>query len=197
MFRYRSNSTDKYPPQDEWITTSNDETTVETIDATKNETASDEKQITSLTEENTIDSSNIENTPSNLTIETNISDNNSDSSDSDSIDTIDSDNNTDLIYYAPNKYHLVDNSDVFVILKDLIPQFYLQNRNNARKSMWDTARFYRAQWCNDYNVYIREGVNADKIQIYGYYKFFIFSYERLITSFEIKSVKELFDKGNM
>jgi hypothetical protein len=197
MFRYITQNKENFLDQDSWVSSSPGEIVSE-IDTTE----SKEKQSDPLEKK----FSNVENNISsedNNDEDNNDEDNNDEDSDDEDSDDEDSDDedsddedsdDSESMYFSPPNYKLTQNSDIFVVLKDSIPQFYLQNHASALKSMWGLARFYKSKWCNNYNVYIREGQNSDKIEVFGYYKFFIVAYERFITSFEIKSVKELYYK---
>ena len=88
--------------------------------------------------------------------------------------------------------HLKDDTEVYMVMKDsILPLCYVKNIDDARSKMWMFARMYRSRWLVDYNTYIREDDNINKIKLVGYHKFTIMSYERLLSTFEICTVKEL------
>ena len=53
------------------------------------------------------------------------------------------------------------------------------------------ANNYRTQFFNNYNTYIREGSNQNKIEITGNYRYLLIFYERLLSSFEIHRIHKI------
>jgi hypothetical protein len=72
---------------------------------------------------------------------------------------------------------------IYNILKDNEPLCYVETLEEAREIMWSCAREYRTRLFSDYNTFIREGFNQNKIEITGYYRNFLISYERLFSVF--------------
>ncbi len=59
----------------------------------------------------------------------------------------------------------------------------------AVNRMWELARKTRDDLgMNNYNMYIREGITSDSIEVIGYHKFYVISYERIMGTFKISKV---------
>ena len=59
----------------------------------------------------------------------------------------------------------------------------------ARDRMWELARKTRDDLgMNNYSMYIREGLTSDSIEVIGYHKFYLISYERIMGIFKISKV---------
>ena len=55
--------------------------------------------------------------------------------------------------------------------------------------MWELAREERDNLSmSNYNMYIREGNVEDSIEIFGYHRFYVISYERIMSNFRISKV---------
>ena len=81
---------------------------------------------------------------------------------------------------------------IHIITKDNIPLLYVDTIEDAKLIMWELARNYRTNWYNDYNTYIREGSNQNKIEITGNYRYLLIFYERLLSTFEVHPIHEIF-----
>lgn len=95
-----------------------------------------------------------------------------------------------------SKLSLKDNSERYVVNIDEIPQFYTNTLEKAREYMWDIARARRMKETN-YNCYIRETPDQNFIQVVGFHKFYVLSYERLICNMNVCRVQEIEDKVNL
>ena len=84
----------------------------------------------------------------------------------------------------------VDTEDcVIVISHDDEPICFVNNIRKARDRMWELARKTRDDLgMNNYNMYIREGSVEDSIEVIGYHKFYVISYERIMSTFKISKV---------
>ena len=82
-------------------------------------------------------------------------------------------------------------STIYSVNKDNEPIFYVKTLEKAREIMWSCAREYRMRWFSNYNTFIREGSDRNILEITGYYRYFLISYERLFTTFEIQKIYEL------
>ena len=78
---------------------------------------------------------------------------------------------------------------VIVISHDDDPICFVNSMRKARDRMWDLARNTRDDLgMNNYSMYIREGNTSDSIEVIGYHKFYVISYERVMSSFKISKV---------
>ena len=113
-------------------------------------------------------------------------DNKTDSSDNDDVSVLSDDQEDD--------YFLELNTEktVFVITQDNIPLLYVNTIEHAHSIMWALARNYRTHWFNNYNTYIREDFSQNKIEITGNYRYLLIFYERLLSTFEVHPVHEIF-----
>jgi hypothetical protein len=106
----------------------------------------------------------------------------------DSNDLIDNEEKT-LDNMVPN-ISLKRGTERYVVTADGIPQFYTQTIEEANKRMWDIARAFKIN-VNDYTCYIRECEDLDNIQVIGYYKFYVISYDRILCHFATQKVHEV------
>ena len=81
---------------------------------------------------------------------------------------------------------------IHVITQDNIPLLYVDTVEDAKLIMWELARNYRTKWFNNYNTYIREGSDQNKIEITGNYRYLLIFYERLLSTFEVHPIHEIF-----
>ncbi len=81
---------------------------------------------------------------------------------------------------------------IHVITQDNIPFLYVDTVEDAKLIMWELARNYRTKWLNNYNTYIREGSDQNKIEITGNYRYLLIFYERLLSTFEVHPIHEIF-----
>ena len=102
------------------------------------------------------------------------------------------------LFLSSESYNLLEqnfiineNSTVFVVLQDDVPQFYVQNLTEARNYMWTLARFYKFNLLTNYTSYIKEGDDQNQLKLMGSYRFFLFPYDRVISYFEISEIKEV------
>ena len=78
---------------------------------------------------------------------------------------------------------------VIVISHDDEPICFVNNIRKARDRMWELARKTRDDLgMNNYSMYIREGGVEDSIEVIGYHKFYVISYERIMSTFKISKV---------
>ena len=98
-----------------------------------------------------------------------------------------SDNEEDNYFIRLNR-----EKTIHVITQDNIPLLYVDTIEDAKLIMWELARGYRTNWFSNYNTYIREGSNQNKIEITGNYRYLLIFYERLLSTFEIHPIHELF-----
>ena len=158
---------------DEWL---NDQDFTQKSDSENNEEKNN--QETSVTQ----DSDNNEET----TIEEEEDSEEEDSDEEDS-DDVGSGDLTDMFPSLTLNKSIV----IYNILKDNEPFCYVETLEEAREIMWSCAREYRTRLFSDYNTFIREGFNQNKIEITGYYRNFLISYERLFSVFSIKKLFKL------
>lgn len=90
-------------------------------------------------------------------------------------------------YYSDSDVDVED--CVIVISHDDEPVCFVNSIRKARDRMWELARKTRDDLgMGNYSMYIREGNVSDTIDVIGYHKFFIISYERIMGSFKISKV---------
>jgi hypothetical protein len=90
---------------------------------------------------------------------------------------------------SPVEYSDSDVDCVIVISHDDEPICFVNNIRKARDRMWELARKTRDDLSlNNYNMYIREGGVDDSIEVIGYHKFYVISYERIMSTFKISKV---------
>lgn len=78
---------------------------------------------------------------------------------------------------------------VIVISHDNEPICFMNSIRKARDRMWELAREERDNLSmSNYNMYIREGNVEDSIEIVGYHRFYVISYERIMNNFRISKV---------
>ena len=106
-----------------------------------------------------------------------------------------SESNETVVSNQDNRYFFSINIEksIYVITQDDQPLFYVDTNDKARVIMWDMARNYRSNWFANYNTYIREGSNTNKIEITGNYKYFLISYEKILSTFKIYEIHELLE----
>ena len=91
------------------------------------------------------------------------------------------------LYYSDTE---IDCEDcVIVISHDDEPICFVTSMRKARDRMWELARKTRDDLgMNNYSMYIREGLTSDSIEVIGYHKFYLISYERIMGIFKISKV---------
>jgi len=78
---------------------------------------------------------------------------------------------------------------VIVISHNDEPICFVNSMRKAVNRMWELARKTRDDLgMNNYNMYIREGITSDSIEVIGYHKFYVISYERIMGTFKISKV---------
>lgn len=87
-------------------------------------------------------------------------------------------------------FKLVENTELYLLHKDNIPVCYLKNKAEAVNMMWKVARSSKHKYSANYNVFLKEN-DQNSISIVGYNRFFIVSYERLLSRFDITKIQEL------
>ena len=83
-----------------------------------------------------------------------------------------------------------DDSEMFVLSINGVPNFYTKNVKDARTLMWDYAKSRRIQE-SQYNTYIRACPDKNRIEVVGTHKFSIFFVDRVICRLLISSIREL------
>jgi hypothetical protein len=68
--------------------------------------------------------------------------------------------------------HFTENSDLYVVMLDNLPQFYVKSSEIAYKKMWDLARHKCLHYmCRGYNTHMN--IIGNKLTISGQYYFFM------------------------
>jgi hypothetical protein len=136
-------------------------------------------------ENNQIDNNQI-NDSENNEYENNESENNeSENDDSEN----DEDDSEDEMLLSVN-FLVKDDSEMFVLSINGVPNFYTKNLKDARTLMWDYAKSRRIQE-TQYNTYIRACPDKNRIEIVGTHKFSIFFVDRVICRLLVSSIREL------
>lgn len=103
----------------------------------------------------------------------------------------DSESDDDLKTKFPN-LSIKDGTDLYVVSANGIPQFYSHDIQEARRHMWNIARIRKFKEFG-YNCYIRECNDENNIQLVGYYKFNIISYDRILCYLNVHKISELYE----
>ena len=85
---------------------------------------------------------------------------------------------------------LSDDTEVYILCKDNIALCYFGTKNLAVETMWKIARQDKGKFMDSFTVFIKEN-DEDSIDIVGYHKFLVFSYERVFSTFTILPVKSV------
>jgi hypothetical protein len=87
-------------------------------------------------------------------------------------------------------FSVKDNSTLFVLSIDGVPNFYTTNIKDLRQLMWDYAKSRRIQE-TQYNTYIRDFPDKNRIEIIGTHKFSIFFVDRVICRLLVSEIREV------
>ena len=87
-------------------------------------------------------------------------------------------------------FSVKDNSTLFVLSIDGVPNFYTTNIKDVRQLMWDYAKSRRIQE-TQYNTYIRDFPDKNHIEIIGTHKFSIFFVDRVICRLLVSEIQEV------
>ena len=101
----------------------------------------------------------------------------------------DEDDSEDEMLLSVN-FLVKDDSEMFVLSINGVPNFYTKNLKDARTLMWDYAKSRRIQE-TQYNTYIRACPDKNRIEIVGTHKFSIFFVDRVICRLLVSSIREL------
>ena len=104
-------------------------------------------------------------------------------------DEKDEDDSEDELLLSVN-FLVKDDSEMFVLSINGVPNFYTKNIKDARTLMWDYAKSRRIQE-SQYNTYIRAFPDKNRIEIVGTHKFYIFFVDRVICRLLVSSIREL------
>jgi inosine/xanthosine triphosphate pyrophosphatase family protein len=116
--------------------------------------------------------------------------NDSENNDSENDDSEnDEDDSEDEMLLSVN-FLVKDDSEMFVLSINGVPNFYTKNLKDARTLMWDYAKSRRIQE-TQYNTYIRACPDKNRIEIVGTHKFSIFFVDRVICRLLVSSIREL------
>lgn len=84
---------------------------------------------------------------------------------------------------------MVDNSELYVISIDDIPQFYVQSEELAKERMWDTARLVYLKLFGNFNAQFIN-IKDNELHITGKFRFFFFSYDSVLHRLKYHKIKE-------
>jgi hypothetical protein len=159
-----------------------------------NENSLTDDQINSEDKELKNDNENkTENTESDNENKTEESENKSESEDenkSEESEESDNENKSEDEMLLSVNFSVKDNSELFVLSIDGVPNFYTKNVKDARTLMWNYAKSRRIQE-TQYNTYIRGCPDKNRIELVGTHKYSVFFVDRVICSLLISSIKEL------
>ena len=91
------------------------------------------------------------------------------------------------------EFILEENTQKYVITINGIPQCYTQTLEKARNCMWNLARLEKINY-TEYQCFIQEMDNPNDIQVIGYHRFSIISYNRTLVNLSVRSVLEIAEK---
>ena len=115
--------------------------------------------------------------------------NKNESEESDNENKSESEESEDEMLLSVN-FSVKDDSELFVLSIDGVPNFYTKNVKDARTLMWDYAKSRRIQE-TQFNTYIRGCPDKNRIELVGTHKFSLFFVDRVICRLLISSIKEL------
>jgi inosine/xanthosine triphosphate pyrophosphatase family protein len=123
--------------------------------------------------------------------ENNDSENNdSENNDSENDDSENDESDSEDEMLLSVNFSVKDDSEMFVLSINGVPNFYTKNLKDARTLMWDYAKSRRIQE-TQYNTYIRACPDKNRIEIVGTHKFSIFFVDRVICRLLVSSIREL------
>jgi hypothetical protein len=162
-----------------------------------NVSTSEDKNVKYLSCTEYIDNNQVDNNDNQINDSENNDSENNDSENNDS-ENNDSENNgsendeddsEDEMLLSVN-FLVKDDSEMFVLSINGVPNFYTKNLKDARTLMWDYAKSRRIQE-TQYNTYIRACPDKNRIEIVGTHKFSIFFVDRVICRLLVSSIREL------
>jgi hypothetical protein len=162
-----------------------------------NVSTSEDKNVKYLSCTEYIDNNQVENNDNQINDSENNESENNESENNDSenneSENDDSENNEDdsedEMLLSVN-FLVKDDSEMFVLSINGVPNFYTKNLKDARTLMWDYAKSRRIQE-TQYNTYIRACPDKNRIEIVGTHKFSIFFVDRVICRLLVSSIREL------
>ena len=84
-----------------------------------------------------------------------------------------------------------EDSELYVVVADEVPMFYVSDYAKAQAFMWDAARRLKARYDNNI-CFICEPFNSpDEIHIVGYHRTFLVRHERILYKLKIHRVREM------
>jgi hypothetical protein len=145
---------------------------------------------TEYIDNNQVDNNQINDNQNNDSENNDSENNDSENNDSEKDDSDnDEDDSEDEMLLSVN-FSVKDDSEMFVLSINGVPNFYTKNLKDARTLMWDYAKSRRIQE-TQYNTYIRACPDKNRIEIVGTHKFSIFFVDRVICRLLVSSIREL------
>jgi len=83
----------------------------------------------------------------------------------------------------------LNGDEIFVVSIDTTPSFYTKSIKEATRCLWEYASRKRFLY-TDHCTYLHEK-DASTVRLMGYYRFFIISYDYIISEFQIHKVTKL------
>lgn len=88
----------------------------------------------------------------------------------------------------PDKLSLTNDSELYVICVDNIPQYYVQSEKLAKERMWDTSRLLSSKMIGYHINYMN--IAENELHLIGAYSFFLVQYDRVLHRISYHIVNE-------
>ena len=104
------------------------------------------------------------------------------------IKKFDSDDTIDNLICGSNIFS--DNSDLYVVSVDNVPQFYVKDEKTASKKMWEVTRLLSSRHlCEGYLTQFIN-ISENELHILGSYRFFLVAYDQVLQRVSYKKIIE-------
>lgn len=89
-----------------------------------------------------------------------------------------------------NSFSFTENSDLYVISVDGVPNCYVKDEEIARKRIWDLARLYSSR--KNFNGWQTSFVKIshNELHILGSYRLFLIAYDKVLRRLSYEKIKE-------
>ena len=155
-----------------------------------NVSTSEDKNVKYLSCTEYIDNNQVDNNQINDNQINDSENNDSENNDSENDDSENDESDSEDEMLLSVNFSVKDDSEMFVLSINGVPNFYTKNLKDARTLMWDYAKSRRIQE-TQYNTYIRACPDKNRIEIVGTHKFSIFFVDRVICRLLVSSIREL------
>ena len=113
-----------------------------------------------------------------------------DNSELDSTDSTDSTDSVDELTLLLNPLSFTENSELYVVSVDGLPQFYVKDEHTAERKMWEVTRLLSARHVLDGHHTQFLKINNNELHILSSYRFFLIAYDQIIHKVSYHRVKE-------